>query len=65
MADQVNGGFYNAQTSRGVDDSMYVDRNAMMVGSVHSRRCAVRRHLAPRFRAEVAGDDRRSDVHAW
>jgi uncharacterized protein len=33
MADQANGGFYNAQTSRGVDDSMYVDRNAMMVGA--------------------------------
>ena len=33
MADQVNGGFYNAQSSRGVDASMYVDRNAMMVGA--------------------------------
>ena len=33
MADQANGGFYNAQTSRGVDDSRYVDRNAMMVGA--------------------------------
>jgi uncharacterized protein YyaL (SSP411 family) len=33
MADQANGGFYNAQASRGVDDSMYVDRNAMMVGA--------------------------------
>ena len=33
MADQANGGFYNAQTSRGIDDSKYVDRNAMMVGA--------------------------------
>jgi uncharacterized protein YyaL (SSP411 family) len=32
MADQINGGFYNAQTPERVDDSMYVDRNAMMVG---------------------------------
>jgi uncharacterized protein len=33
MADQANGGFYNAQASGGKDHSMYVDRNAMMVGA--------------------------------
>ena len=28
-----NGGFFNAQSSRNVDKTMYVDRNAMMVGA--------------------------------
>jgi uncharacterized protein YyaL (SSP411 family) len=33
LSDQPNAGFYNAQTARGVDPSMYVDRNAMMAGA--------------------------------
>lgn len=33
MSDSDSGGFYNAQTSHGVDKTMYVDRNAMMVGA--------------------------------
>ncbi len=34
MADRANGGFYNVQTFKGVDQAMYVDRNAMMVGAL-------------------------------
>jgi len=33
MADANHGGFFNAQSSRNVDRSMYVDKNAMMVGA--------------------------------
>lgn len=33
MADRSNGGFYNARSTGRVDRSMYVDRNAMMVGA--------------------------------
>jgi len=33
MADEAHGGFYNARTSERLDTSMYVDRNAMMVGA--------------------------------
>ena len=33
MADEAHGGFYNARTSDRIDASMYVDRNAMMVGA--------------------------------
>jgi uncharacterized protein YyaL (SSP411 family) len=33
LSDQHAGGFYNAQTARGIDQAMYVDRNAMMVGA--------------------------------
>ncbi|HKY21870.1 MAG TPA: DUF255 domain-containing protein [Vicinamibacterales bacterium] len=33
LADQANGGFYNASAPCGLDTSMYVDRNAMMVGA--------------------------------
>ncbi|MET0215100.1 MAG: DUF255 domain-containing protein [Vicinamibacterales bacterium] len=33
MADEANGGFFNARCSREADETMYVDRNAMMVGA--------------------------------
>jgi uncharacterized protein len=33
MADEANGGFFNARSSREADETMYVDRNAMMVGA--------------------------------
>lgn len=33
MADASEGGFFNAASSRAVDKTMYVDRNAMMVGA--------------------------------
>jgi uncharacterized protein YyaL (SSP411 family) len=33
MADEAHGGFFNAASSRTVDKTMYVDRNAMMVGA--------------------------------
>lgn len=33
MADEAHGGFYNARTPERIDASMYVDRNAMMVGA--------------------------------
>jgi uncharacterized protein YyaL (SSP411 family) len=33
MADETNGGFFNAQSSRKTDKTMYVDKNAMMVGA--------------------------------
>lgn len=33
MADEANGGFFNAQTARALDKTAYVDRNAMMVGA--------------------------------
>ena len=33
MADEANGGFFNARSSREADKTMYVDRNAMMVGA--------------------------------
>jgi uncharacterized protein YyaL (SSP411 family) len=33
MADAAHGGFFNAQSSHDVDRSMYVDKNAMMVGA--------------------------------
>jgi uncharacterized protein YyaL (SSP411 family) len=33
MADRANGGFYNVQTPTVIDETMYVDRNAMMVGA--------------------------------
>lgn len=33
MADRAAGGFYNVQTATGLDKTMYVDRNAMMVGA--------------------------------
>ena len=33
MAGATHGGFFNAQSSRGVDRTMYVDKNAMMVGA--------------------------------
>ena len=33
MSDEGRGGFYNAQTRTTVDKTMYVDRNAMMVGA--------------------------------
>jgi uncharacterized protein YyaL (SSP411 family) len=33
LSDQVNGGFYNAQTANGIDKALYVDRNAMMAGA--------------------------------
>ena len=32
MADDVNGGFFNAASSHAIDRTMYVDKNAMMVG---------------------------------
>ena len=34
MSDESGGGFYNAQTSTGVDTALYVDRNAMMAGAL-------------------------------
>ena len=33
MADEVNGGFFNARSAKGADTTMYVDKNAMMVGA--------------------------------
>ena len=33
MADEVHGGFFNALSSRRPDTTMYVDKNAMMVGA--------------------------------
>ena len=33
LADATHGGFFNAQSSRDVDRTMYVDKNAMMVGA--------------------------------
>jgi uncharacterized protein len=33
MADEANGGFFNAVSSRTIDKTMYVDKNAMMVGA--------------------------------
>ena len=33
MADEANGGFFNARSSREADKTMYVDKNAMMVGA--------------------------------
>ncbi len=33
MADETHGGFFNAQSSSKTDRTMYVDRNAMMVGA--------------------------------
>lgn len=33
MIDSAGGGFFNAASSRAVDTTMYVDRNAMMVGA--------------------------------
>lgn len=33
MADALNGGFFNAQSARDVDRTMYVDKNAVMVGA--------------------------------
>ena len=33
MADEAEGGFYNAVSSKGIDRTMYVDRNAMMAGA--------------------------------
>jgi uncharacterized protein YyaL (SSP411 family) len=32
MIDPTEGGFFNAASSRGVDNTLYVDKNAMMVG---------------------------------
>ena len=32
MSDEEHGGFFNAVSHRGIDKTMYVDRNAMMVG---------------------------------
>ena len=34
MTDQNEGGFFNASSSRMIDKTMYVDRNAMMVGAL-------------------------------
>jgi uncharacterized protein len=34
MTDEEHGGFFNAISHRGIDKTMYVDRNAMMVGSL-------------------------------
>ena len=33
MADEVHGGFFNAMSSHGSDRTMYIDKNAMMVGA--------------------------------
>ena len=33
MADETEGGFFNAVSSKAIDRTMYVDRNAMMVGA--------------------------------
>ena len=33
MADEAKGGFFNAQSAHAVDTTMYVDKNAMMVGA--------------------------------
>ena len=33
MSDEAGGGFYNVQVSATIDKTMYVDRNAMMVGA--------------------------------
>ena len=33
MADEANGGFFNAMSSHEADKTMYVDKNAMMVGA--------------------------------
>jgi hypothetical protein len=33
MADDANGGFFNAESSRAADRTMYVDKNALMVGA--------------------------------
>jgi uncharacterized protein YyaL (SSP411 family) len=33
MIDPAEGGFFNATSSRGVDNTLYVDKNAMMVGA--------------------------------
>ena len=54
---------YNAQTSRGVDDSMYVDskRDDGPGLSYAPRRCSTT--LAPRFRIEIARSDRRPYLH--
>ena len=33
MSDRAHGGFFNAESSRGCDKTMYADRNAMMIGA--------------------------------